>query len=195
MAVKQESHRARQAQATKEQVARAARELFADQGYVATTIAAISEAARIPAQTIYSAFGNKAAILKEISRIWIVEAETRRLAQESLAIADAGARLRAAAHWQTRQFETGVDVIRIYQEAARVDQQIAEQFQRMLKAREQELEIFLNSFNGRLKPKALDLFIACTAAEIYRTLVLDRHWPVEDYERWLADTLVSQLLR
>ncbi|MFI6677911.1 TetR/AcrR family transcriptional regulator [Kribbella sp. NPDC050470] len=195
MAVKEESHRARQAQATKEQVARAARELFAEQGYVATTIAAISEAARIPAQTIYSAFGNKAAILKEISRIWIVEAETRRLAQESLAIADPAARLRAAAHWQTRQFETGVDVIRIYQEAARVDAEIAEQFERMLWAREQELEIYLKSFKGQLKPKALDLFIACTAAEIYRTLVLDRNWPVEDYERWLADTLVSQLLR
>jgi AcrR family transcriptional regulator len=188
-----ESHRERQARATKEQVARAARRLFAEQGYVATTITAISEAAEIPAQTIYSAFGNKPAILREISRIWIAEAETRRLAQESLAIADPAERLRAAAHWQTRQFETGIDVIEIYQEAARADARMEEQKQRVWKAREQELAVFLESFE-QLKPRALDIFLACTATEIYRLLVLDRRWPIEDYETWLGDTLVSQLL-
>jgi AcrR family transcriptional regulator len=189
-----ESHRERQARATKEQVAQAARVLFAEQGYVATTIAAISEAAEIPAQTIYSAFGNKPAILREIARIWIAEADTRRLAQESLQLEDPADRLRSAAHWQTRQFETGIDVIQIYQEAARADARMAEEMQRVWAAREHELKLFLKSFKGRLKPKALDLFLACTAAEIYRLLVLDRRWPVEDYETWLGDTLVSQLL-
>ncbi|MEI8410079.1 MULTISPECIES: TetR/AcrR family transcriptional regulator [unclassified Kribbella] len=188
-----ESHRERQARATKEQVARAARRLFAEQGYVATTITAISAAAEIPAQTIYSAFGNKPAILREISRIWIAEADTRRLAQESLKIEDPAERLRSAAHWQTRQFETGIDVIEIYQEAARADARMEEQKQRVWKAREQELAVFLESFE-QLKPRALDIFLACTAAEIYRLLVLDRRWPIEDYETWLGDTLVSQLL-
>lgn len=188
-----ESHRERQARATKEQVARAARRLFAEQGYVATTITAISAAAEIPAQTIYSAFGNKPAILREISRIWIAEADTRRLAQESLKIEDPAERLRSAAHWQTRQFETGIDVIEIYQEAARADARMEEQKQRVWKAREQELAVFLESFE-QLKPRALDIFLACTAAEVYRLLVLDRRWPIEDYETWLGDTLVSQLL-
>ena len=194
MAVK-ESHRERQARATKEQVARAARHLFAEQGYVATTIAAISEAAEIPAQTIYSAFGNKPAILREIARIWIAEADTRRLAQESLQLEDPAERLRSAAHWQTRQFETGIDVIQIYQEAARADARMADEMRRIWSAREQELKIFLKSFKGQLKPRSLDIFLACTAAEVYRLLVLDRQWPIEDYETWLGDTLVSQLLQ
>ena len=192
--VVKESHRERQARATKEQVARAARGLFAEQGYVATTIAAISEAAEIPAQTIYSAFGNKPAILREIARIWIAEAETRRLAQESLQLKDPAERLRSAAHWQTRQFETGIDVIQIYQEAARADARMAEEMRRIWDAREQELKTYLKSFEGQLKPRALDIFLACTATEIYRLLVLDRHWSIEDYETWLGDTLVSQLL-
>ncbi|MFB6723909.1 TetR/AcrR family transcriptional regulator [Kribbella sp. NPDC056345] len=194
MAVKEESHRARQAQETKAQVARAARGLFAEQGYVVTTIAAISEAARIPAQTIYSAFGNKPAILREIAGMWIAEADTRRLATESLAIDDPAERLRSAAHWQTRQFETGIDVIRIYQEAARADARMAAEMQRVWAAREHELELFLQSFGDQLVDRALDLFLACTATEIYQLLVLDRHWPVEDYEAWLGDTLVAQLL-
>ena len=71
----------------------------------------------------------------------------------------------------------------------------ASEMQRIWGAREQELKIFLKSFKGQLKPKSLDIFLACTAAEVYRLLVLERHWPVEDYETWLGDTLVSQLLQ
>jgi AcrR family transcriptional regulator len=197
VAVKEESHRARQAQETKAQVARAARVLFAEQGYVATTIAAISDKARIPAQTIYSAFGNKPAILRTIAGMWIAEADTRRLATEALAIDDPAERLRRAAHWQTRQFETGIDVIRIYQEAARADARMAAEMKRVWGGREQELTLFLQSFDGQLAhapERALDLFLACTATEIYQLLVLDRHWPVADYETWLGDTLIAQLL-
>ncbi|TCC18256.1 TetR/AcrR family transcriptional regulator [Kribbella speibonae] len=196
MAVK-DSHRARQAQATKEQVARAARVLFRQQGYVATTIAAISDAAEIPAQTIYSAFGNKPAILREIARIWIAEADTRRLAQESLALADPAERLRAAAHWNTRQFVAGIDVIQIYQEAARADPRMADEMQRVWAAREHELKLYLESFDGDLaqpQDRALDIFLACTTAEVYRLLVSDRGWSEAEYETWLGDTLVSQLL-
>ena len=43
------THRQRQAAATRRQIAAAARQLFAERGYVATTIAAISERADIPA--------------------------------------------------------------------------------------------------------------------------------------------------
>jgi AcrR family transcriptional regulator len=192
-----DSHRARQAQATKDQVARAARRLFAEQGYVATTIAAISTAAEIPAQTIYSAFGNKPEILREIARIWIADAETRRLAREALTVEDSAERLRRAAHWQTRQFETGNDVIQIYQEAARADARMAEEMHRIWTAREQETRKFLASFDGALAlptERALDIFLACTATEIYRLLVLDRDWSLTEYETWLGDTLVSQLL-
>ncbi|MEU4289678.1 TetR family transcriptional regulator [Kribbella sp. NPDC026596] len=173
---------------------RPARVLFAEQGYVATTIAAISAAAEIPAQTIYSAFGNKPAILREIARIWIAEADTRRLAQESLTLTDPADRLRAAAHWQTRQFETGIDVIQIYQEAARADARMADEMHRIWAAREGELKVFLKSFSFAMPARALDIFLACTATEVYHLLVIDRHWPIKDYETWLGDTLVSQLL-
>ena len=190
------SHRERQALATKQQVAEAARKLFAENGYVATTITAISEAAQIPAQTIYSAFGNKRAILREIARQWIVAADTRRLHDQSLTIEDPAERLRSAAHWQTRQFETGYDVIVIYQEAARADAEMVAEMRRVWEAREHELKGFLKTF-GTLKlsqKKALDVFLACTAVEVYGLLVLDRKWSLKEYESWLGETLVAQLL-
>src|ERR1700730_16216243 len=101
MAVKKQmaTHRQRQAQATREAVAGAARRLFADQGYSTTSIEAISEAAEIPVPTIYSAFGNKPAILEEVRRRWIVETDVEGLHQQPLAAPEGGKRLQLAAHW------------------------------------------------------------------------------------------------
>lgn len=190
-------HRERQALATKAQVAAAARRLFAEQGYVATTIAAISAAAEIPAQTIYSAFGNKAAILREISKTWIVDADTRQLSDNALSAEDPIDRLRQTAHWHRRQFEAGYDVIVIYQEAARADPAMAAEKDRMWSAREHELTKYLAAFEDELKvttTRALDILLACTVPEAYRTLVLERGWSLEEYEVWLGDALIAQLL-
>jgi hypothetical protein len=40
----------------------------------------------------------------------------------------------------------------------------------------------------------MDLFVTCTLSEVYRSLVLERGWPLGDYERWLGELLVAQLL-
>ena len=69
-------HRQRQAEATKREVARVARALFAEHGYVATTISAISAESDIPVQTIYSAFGSKAKILDKITELWMAASQT-----------------------------------------------------------------------------------------------------------------------
>src|SRR2546429_533679 len=53
------------------EIAGAPRQLFAERGYVATTIAAISDRADIPLQTVYSALGSKARILQEVTRLAI----------------------------------------------------------------------------------------------------------------------------
>jgi len=81
-----------------------------DQGYVGTTIAAIAQAADIPAQTIYSAYGGKAAILQAIA--WGVAGtlDVDRAHEEALAQPDPRAGLRLAAGIQRRQFEQMYDV-------------------------------------------------------------------------------------
>jgi hypothetical protein len=74
---------------------------------------------------------------------------------------------------------------------------MADEMHRIWAAREGELKVFLKSFDGGLAmppARALDIFLACTASEVYHLLVLDRHWPIKDYETWLGDTLVNQLL-
>jgi AcrR family transcriptional regulator len=193
------THRQRQALATREQVANAARRLFAERGYVATTIAAISEAADIPAQTIYSSFGNKGAILTEISQMWMAESDTRELHNQALAEPDPAQRVRMVAHLQRRQLDAGNDVITIYQEAARADQHMAAVLNHVLASREGEIRKLIDSLAPHLAPgltveEAMDRFLACSVVEVFRTLVHERGWTSDQYETWLADLLVVQLL-
>jgi AcrR family transcriptional regulator len=192
-------HRQRQAMATKAQVAAAARGLFAAHGYVATTIAAIAEAADIPAPTIYSAFGGKAAILRSIA--WGVAAtlDVDASHEEALAQPDPAGGLRLAARIQRRQYEQMYDVIAIYQEAARTDPDIAADLQLIAGNRERAFRRHVESIAGRLRPGVtvdggVDRYLALVLPEVYRTLVLERGWSVDQYETWLAGALVQQLL-
>ena len=41
---------------------------------------------------------------------------------------------------------------------------------------------------------ATDLLWAMSSAEMYRMLVIDRHWPARQYESWVADTLSATIL-
>jgi AcrR family transcriptional regulator len=201
VAVKKElsGHRQRQAQATRETVAAAARGLFAEQGYVATTIEAISEAADIPVPTIYSAFGNKPAILEEARRLWITEADVENLHRRAVTTPDVQKRLQLAAQWTRRPFELGYEVISVYQEAARADPRVAAVWRRVMLRREAAVSELLESMRGRLRPgltlrQALDLYVTWTLPEVYRTLVLERAWSPNKYERWLADLLIREFL-
>jgi AcrR family transcriptional regulator len=201
VAIKKElsRHRQRQAQATREAVALAARRLFAEQGYVATTIEAISEAAEIPVPTIYSAFGNKPAILEEARRLWINETDVENLHRRALTTPDVEKRLHLAAQWTRRQFELGYDVISIYQEAARADPRVAGVWRQVMLRREAAVSELLESLRGRLRPgltlrRALELYVTWTLPEVYRTLVLERAWSPNKYEHWLADLLIREFL-
>jgi AcrR family transcriptional regulator len=57
---------------TEERIVRAATDLFAADGYAATTLAAVARAAGVGARTVYVRFGTKAALLKRVVDVAIV---------------------------------------------------------------------------------------------------------------------------
>ena len=190
-------HRRRQAEATKEQIAAAARGLFASRGYVATTIAASAEAADIPAPTIYSAFGTKAKILNDIAWRCVSTLDVDRQHELARTDPDPARGLRLAANIQRRQYEIMYDVIDIYQEAARTDPVIATAAARILGNRERSFRIHLESIRPHLQSTvddALAVYLTLVLPEVYRTLVLERGWSIDRYEEWLATTLTRDLL-
>ena len=193
-------HRQRQAEATKREVARVARALFAEHGYVATTISTISAEADIPVQTIYSAFGSKAKILDKITELWMSESETTSRAAAYLQEPDPARQLKMLAELNRRQMQVGSDVVVIYQEAAASDPQMAETLRNVLATREREIRKLIDALAPRLRSdhtvdSALDLTLALTLPEVFHLLVVERGWGLDRYETWLANTLVSQLLR
>jgi AcrR family transcriptional regulator len=185
--------------ATKTQIASAARALFAAQGFVGTTIAAIAESADIPAPTIYSAFGGKAAILRAIA--WGVAGtlDIDRAHEEALAQPNPRDGLRRAANIQRRQFEQMYDVIDIYQEAARTDPDIAQDTRTIAANRERAFRRHIEAISSHLAPgvgidDALAIYLTLVLPEVYRTLVIERGWTTDRYENWLANALITQLL-
>lgn len=192
------THRQRQALATREQIAGAARSLFAEHGYVSTTFAAIATAAEIPAPTIYSAFGTKAKILQEIAWKTAATLDVDRTHDDALAQPDPARGLAMTAALQRRQYEVMYDVIAIYQEAARTDDAIAADLALILGNRERAYRRHLEAIADHLTTdvdEALAIYLTLVLPEVYRTLVLERGWTPDRYQTWLAHNLTSQLLR
>lgn len=191
-------YREQQAEATKDRVAAAARVLFRERGFAGTTIAAISDAAGVPAQTIYSAFGNKPGILARVTEVWMRETRTRALADRFFQEPDAGQRLRLFAGLNRTQLDEGADIVGIYREAARTDPAMEAAFAAILRSREREIAKLLASVESELRDglnpeDALAITLALCVDGVYATL-RDAGWDGERYEQWLGDALVGQLL-
>lgn len=191
-------YREEQAEATKDRVAAAARSLFAERGFAGTTITAISQAAGVPAQTIYSAFGTKARILARVSEVWMRETGTRASAEAYFEEQDAGRRLRLFAGLNRQQLDAGADVLAIYRDAARSDPSMAAALDALMLAREREIAKLLASVESDLRAglsvaDALAITLALCVDAAYTTL-RDAGWDGARYEQWLGDLLVSQLL-
>lgn len=195
------NHRQRQAQATRELIASSARRLFARDGFGATTIEAIAAEAGVAVQTVYAGFGSKKAILSSIQQAWLREGGAAEIAEQALSDPDAARRIELVAHLCRRRWETGLDVIEIYQGAAATSPEMAAERRSILSSRKQIIEEFTQKFAevATLAPgmdikRAGDLFWALTLPGLYGALVLDRGWSPDRYERWLAETLKEQIL-
>ncbi len=77
---------------------------------------------------------------------------------------------------------------------------MAETLRNILAAREREIRKLIDALAQRLRAgltvdSALDLVLALTLPELFHLLVVERGWSHLRYQTWLADALVSQLLR
>src|SRR6266480_3131611 len=193
------THRQRQALATRQLIVDAACELFLAQGYIATTIEAISAQAGVAVSTVYAVFRNKRGILQAIRESWHLESGQRDIYRQAMEQQDPKRRLELAAYATRRQWETSSAMMAIYQAAAAADPDAAAELSTALQGRRTFLAQFIGEMSEQVRSdlspaRAVTIFYTLTQPTIYQDLVVGEGWSPEEYEFWLADTLQQQLL-
>jgi AcrR family transcriptional regulator len=188
-------------------VIEAARALFLERGYGATTIEAISERADVPPATLYRLFSSKLGILEALLDVSIagddeaVPMAERPEVRAQLAQPDPRSQLAGFAGVTARINTRVAPLYRILVSAAGADPDAAALLDDLTRQRQAGQRLIARSLarTGALRPPlrerdAADIIHALMSPEIYRLLVVDRGWKPERYEQWLASTLAEQLL-
>jgi AcrR family transcriptional regulator len=184
----------------------AARTLFLERGYVATTIEAISEHSDVPIATVYRLFSSKLGILKALLDTSIAGDDQPLAVDERPDVAslfsepDPHKLLAELAGVTTAINHRTTDIYRVLGSAAASDPAAAELLREIRQQRDRGQGQIARSLARAhaLKPglrerDAGDLIHALMSPEVYRLLVGDRGWTPERYKQWLATTLAQQL--
>lgn len=191
------TYRQQQARATRDRIAAAARALFAVDGYRMTSMAAIAQKAGVAERTVYTSFGAKREILSAICETWLEEAHARQIVAAAVDEPDPMATVRHAAHFLRSLFETGHDVMVLFDAAAAEDPETRAMLRAKLEGRNHVQNLIVDSLVDHLVvplPTAGAIYRALAAVGIYHELVVESGWSIEDYERWLVEELARQLL-
>ena len=199
--------RGRQEQAGRSRWAmlQAARRLFLDRGYAATTMPAIAAAAGVSVQSVYKAFGNKPALLKAVFDVAIAgdDEPVPVLQREALgrvrAEPDPYRKLSLYGEFVAEVTPRHVPIQLLARAAATADPEAAGVWDQLRAERLAGLTLFARDRDGHLRPgvsvdEARDLLWTYNSPELYELLVLQRGWTPQRYGRWLADALTAALL-
>jgi AcrR family transcriptional regulator len=184
---------------TRRLIADAAGSLFLERGYAATTMDAIAGEAGVAVSTVYAAFKNKRAILKEIRLAWHDRTRAREINAEAAGQPDPKRRLEMVAKANRRQWELGAGLISIYQGAAAADREAAAELTEALGGRKAALDRVVEGMEESLRPdlgvdRAASILRALCRPEVYQELVEESGWSPNEYESWLSETLKRELL-
>ena len=197
-----------QARRTQRAIITAARDLFLAQGYAATTIDAIAEAAHVSRRTVFNSVGGKVALLK-VALDWAIVGD-----DEPVAMADRPAVAAIQAERDARQalilwarLITSVaartaPLFTVPNAAADADPDAATMLAESLRGRMFGARAFaahLASLDALAvevsEERAADLCWALNDPHLYQLLVGQRGWTTAEFERWLSASLAAMLLR
>ena len=198
-----------QARRTRRTIVTAAHDLFLAQGYAATTIDAVAQAAHVSRRTVFNSVGGKATLLK-LAVDWAIAGD-----DEPIPIADRPAvraiqaepdPRRALVLWAQMVTEIAAraapisDVLTAAADADPDAAQLAADAERDRMFGAAAFIRYLASLGGGFAPgitqqHAADLCWAYTDPHLYRRLVTQRGWTTTDFTRFLSTSLTATLLR
>jgi AcrR family transcriptional regulator len=185
----------------------AAHELLLDKGYAATTISQVAAHAGVSVETVYKGFGSKAALTKQVYDVVLAGDD------EPVPMSERPEIKAIVAEPDPRR-----KVARYAALARQLGERLGPLLAVLLRARgaDPDLDAFARTTGnerltgtgaivrlladaGALRPgldpaRARDLLWALISPELYLLLVLERGWPPDEYERWLATAITDVLL-
>lgn len=196
---------------TRRRLLAAADTLFREQGYTATTVAAIATRADVSLQTLYLAWGSKRALLRAAtdaaavaSPLPVTPEQWRSSIRAELADAvggdqTAGAYLAAVSRLFVRVAERTAPYWRMHRQAAATDPEVAMDWEAMAVDRHRTLADVAQSVPRRglradlTADDITDTLWALASPEVYDLLTTQRGRPPSAFESWLRRTLVAAL--
>jgi AcrR family transcriptional regulator len=199
--------RAEQAAQTRRAVLAAARELFASNGYAATTVAEIAREARVAVDTVYTTVGRKPALLREVleSAISGSDAAVPPLQREYVA----RARAATSARDKFTAYVAGLveiqsrlaPVFLALRDAAGSDAESAALWKEIADRRATNMRLFAADLRGTGEMRAdltdddvADIVWSMNGTEYWVLLVGDRGWSPERFAAYLIDAWSRLLL-
>ena len=193
--------RSERASGTRQRILDAAKELFTAHGLDKVTITDIASAAGVSAPTLYALFQSKTGILKAVVERSFFGARYAEIARQAEKARDPKEILRITASISRTILDTEREEIGLMRGVSALSPE--------LKAIETEMEnvrFKLQEERARLLVKSVpaarrlglarvrDILWMYTGRDVYRMLVLERGWSSNEYESWLAKSLIKSLM-
>jgi len=196
-----------QARRTRRAIVTAAGDLFVSQGYAATTIDAIAQAAHVSRRTVFTSVGGKALLLR-LTLEWAIAGD-----DEPVPVADRPAvkaillerdPRKALTLWVKMVVDIAARVAPIHDvlyAAADADPAAAQMVDELSQQRMSGATAFiryLTSLHGLAadvtEQHAAEVCWAIMDGHLYHLLVTQRGWTIPAFTRWLTETLAATLL-
>jgi AcrR family transcriptional regulator len=195
------------AAATRRSILSAARQVFLEKGYAATTMPAIANIAGIALDTVYATVGKKPSLFRLLVEMAIsgedrpVPAEERDYVRAIRAEPDAAGKLRIYAAALRKIQPRLAPLFRVLQGAAPLENDLGALWLSISQRRANNMRLLAKDLagTGRLRQalsvsKAADILWSMNSPEFYLLFVEQRRWPPEAFEAWLADAWIRLLL-
>ncbi len=199
--------RREQAAATRRDILTAAQRLFEEQGYSATTMAAIAKEAGVVPKTVYATFETKSGVLRGLWNLLLrgddadVPVMDRAWYREVMEEPDPERQLQLNAR-NARVVKTRIaGVLKVIRHAAELDAESAELWARIQSDFYDNQGAIVQSLSakGALQPgldaaRGSDILWTLNHPDLWQLLVGERGWTPEQWETWFAETSRAQLL-
>lgn len=194
--------RAEMAAQTKKRVLNAAKRLFRSKGFEDVTIEQLADAADVSASTIFSVFKSKRGVLRVLMDEALPPDQFASLVNQAMQQKSAEEHLKISARIARQIYDAEKSLMDIFRGASVLAPELKllekERELRRYQRQEETIKMMAEAKSlakGMTVSQARDILWALTGRDMYRMFVIDRGWSSDQYESWLAELLISTLIK